>query len=160
MAGGKSGFCTECGNRIIGSPHKLNGKAYCGDCYIKVAQAAKTQDAAVSEVYSYIQGLFGVQDIPFSLQSAITRQIEEGHSPSGVRFTIYYYYEVLGNEPNDITKVSWVIRDMYEEARSYVEEMRKLGEINKDVPIHEPVTIEVSRPESKRRILKRWNTEG
>ena len=158
--GAKGGFCSECGCRIVGNPHKLNGKSYCGDCYLKVAKAAKSQDAAVSEVYAYILKLFGAREIPFSLQSAISRQLEEGHSPSGVRFTIYYYYEVLGNEPNDITKVSWVIRDMYEEARSYVEEMRELGEINKDVPIREPQTIEVARPVSKRRIIKRWKTEG
>ena len=91
------------------------------------------------QLYRYIKQLFGVSEIPQEVVASITREAAKGKKYRGLRLTLHYYYEVLENQPNDITVVSYVIRDQYENARKYQEESRKIQEINQQVDLsHTP----------------------
>ena len=74
----------------------------------------------------------------------------------GIEGTIYYYFEVLGHEPNNIYLLGKVIRDEYEHARTYMEERKRIMEANKDVEIDvPPVTYKIDRPKGNRKIKYR-----
>lgn len=84
-------------------------------------------------LYRYIKQLFSVTEVPQEVVASITREAAKGKKYRGLRLTLHYYYEILENQPNDITYVPFVIRDQYENARKYEEESRKIQEINQQV---------------------------
>lgn len=161
MAAGKSGtFCQECGKKIVGQPHKCGSKMVCGSCYVKYQDSLLKEESKKKELYDYLKKLFGVVDCPDAVINALARFFESGKKTEGMRFTIYYYYEIMGNPPDRINEVPWVIRDYYDEAKAYIESMKKLGEENQTVSIAtEPEIVKIAKPTSRKRLVKKRLTE-
>lgn len=164
MASTRSGFCTKCGKKIIGQQYKLNDKLLCAECNAAEMEALRKLESEKSSLYEYLKKLFGREACPEPVQKSVDRAVRDGKTVAGIRFTVYYYYEVLANPPQNIMEVQWIIHDYYEEAKAYASDMRRLGEYNKDVQImHDPQTIKIKMPtRNKRRYRGRLNvtTEG
>lgn len=152
MASGKSGFCTKCGKKIIGQQFKLGDKVLCASCYAAEMEALQKLESDKASLYAYLKKLFGKDFCPEPVMKSVDLAIRDGKTVAGIRFTVYYYYEILANPRQNMREVQWIIRDYYEEARSYVSDMRKLGEYNKGVNInHEPQKIKIKMPERNKK---------
>jgi len=152
MASGKSGFCSKCGKKIIGQQFKLGDKLLCAACNAAEMEALQKLESEKVSLYAYLKKLFGEEYCPEPVLKSVDRAIRDGKTIAGIRFTVYYYYEVLANPPQDMKEVQWIIHDYYEEARSYVADMRKLGEYNKGINIeHTPKKIKIKMPERNKK---------
>lgn len=160
----KSGFCSKCGKKIIGQQFKLNDKLLCAECNAAEMEALRKLESEKASLYEYLKRLFGRETCPEPVLKSVDRAVRDGKTVAGLRFTVYYYYEVLANPPQNMGEVQWIIHDYYEEAKSYASDMRRLGEYNRDVPItHDPQTIKIRMPlRNKKRYRGRLNvtTEG
>ena len=159
--GGKAGFCSKCGKRIVGASHLLGGHPFCGDCYLAEMRAAEARQKELASFYDYVKSLFGKAECPDHVRNAVERFVKDGDKTvASVRHTVYYYYEVLGNKAERINEVPWVLRDYYDEARDCADRMLALGEQNKSVNVvREPTIIKIKKPESRRRLRRRIQTE-
>jgi hypothetical protein len=158
--GSKGGTCAKCGKKIIGASHKIGDKIFCGDCYLSEMQFLREQEKAKVSFFEYLKNLFGRTSCPDPVRSAVDWALKNGKKLAGIRYTIYYYYEVLGNVPENISEVQWIIRDYYEEAKAYAEQMRRLSEHNKGVSvIKTPMQVKIKRPTSQKRLSKKMLTE-
>lgn len=157
----KAGYCTQCGKKIIGAVHKIKDAPYCGDCYPKAMQSLADLEERKKELYNYIKDLFGKVNCPEPVVSAIERSITSGKTLTGIRFTIYYYYQILANVAENINEVPWIIRDYYDEARDYAASMKKLGEENRKVNIEKtPSEVKIKKPSRTMRLRRKLiNTE-
>lgn len=156
----KSGICAECGSKIVGAPFRLNGKLLCGSCYKKELQARAEEEQSKKELRDYIKTLFGVESCPAFVANALERMQSEGKKLSGIRYTIYYYYEIMGNPAinTKVGEVPWIVRDYYEEARDYVNKMAELAKQNELVDIKtEPIRIKIKQPSRRKRVYRRWD---
>ena len=154
--GQKAAYCSRCGKKIIGTAHKLNDSFYCGDCYQNEMQSLASLEKEKKELYDYIKGLFGKSSCPESVTNAIERSLASGRKIAGIRFTIYYYYQVLANSAENINEVPWIIRDYYDEARDYAVGMRRLGEENRKVVIDKtPSEIKIKKPSRQHRLRRK-----
>ena len=148
--------CAKCGQRIIGNGSRYRGKIYCNSCYdqLMAEEAAFEQDK--KELFAYIKELFGEQECPGEVISTVEYALRNGKKIRGIRATLYYYYELMANEPNNIYTVSRVIKEQYDNARVYIEEQNRIMEENKKVDLNvPPVVVTISRPRSKKQIKYR-----
>ena len=154
----KGGICTECGSKIIGVPYKINGKNLCGACYKKELRALAEEERQQKELRDYIASLFGVKSCPDSVANALNRMLGEGKKLSGIRYTIYYYYEIMGNPAIKLLEVPWTVRDYYEEAREYAKSMAELAKANQKIEIKtDPIRVKIKRPTRRKRVYRRWD---
>lgn len=148
--------CARCGHKIIGNGSRHLGKLYCNACYDQIIAELNELEKAKEHLFQYIKKLFGEVDLPSDIISIIEYNLKNGKKPRGIEGTIYYYFEVLGHEPNNIYLLGKVIRDEYEHARTYMEERKRIMEANKDVEIDvPPVIYKIERPKGKRKIKYR-----
>ena len=156
----KAGYCSRCGKKLIGTPHKINDAPYCGDCYQIEMQSLAALEKEKKELYDYIKELFGKTVCPDPVMSAVDRALASGRKVPGIRFTIYYYYLILANTAENINEVPWIIRDYYDEARDYAMRMKELGEENKKVTIQKtPSEITIKKPARRTRLRRRISME-
>lgn len=156
----KSGICASCGRKIVGSPFRLNGKTFCGACYQKEMQALAEEERKKKELRDYISTLFGIASCPSFVANALDRMLGEGKKLSGIRYTIYYYYEIMGNPVvgTKVGEVPWVVRDYYEEARDYAKRMNELAKENALVELKtEPVKVKIKPPARRKRVYRHWD---
>ena len=143
---GKGGHCASCKKPLHGLlvyPHE--GKNYCFDCYQEIQNKLLQEINKKQEIYSYIKEIFGVQDIPSSVVDYIDKSIKnDNRSLNGIHYTIYYYYQVLKNIP-DISFLTWVLKEKYEDARKYLEEQKAIREKNSNIEINNvpPINIKM-----------------
>ena len=132
----------------------------CGDCYFKEVESLQKQEKEKVAFYEYLKKLFGKTSCPEPVKNAVDWALRDGKSLTGIRFTVYYYYEVLANSPENISEVQWIIRDYYEEAKSYAQEMNELGEYNRSVNIvRTPTQLKIKKPSSQKRLRRKIITE-
>lgn len=158
--GSKAGYCARCGKKIVGTPHKINDAFYCGDCYQNEMQSLAALESEKKALYDYIKELFGKTSCPEPITNAVERSLSSGKKIAGIRFTIYYYYQILANVAENINEVPWIIRDYYDEARDYAMRMRQLGESNRKVKIEKvPSQIKIRQPSRRHRLRRKITTE-
>lgn len=159
----KSSICACCGTKIIGVPFRLDGKLLCGACYRDKLQAHAEEERSKRELRDYIATLFGVEVCPDFVANSLDRMLAEGKKLPGIRYTIYYHYEILGN-PTSKTKIGevpWVVRDFYEEARDYAKKMNDLAKENAQVTIKtEPVRVHINKPARRKRVYRHWDDDA
>lgn len=157
----KAGYCARCGKKIIGAVHKVQDASYCGGCYPIVMQSLADLEKGKKDLYAYIKDLFGKAACPDPVVNAIERALSSGKTLTGIRFTVYYYYQVLANTAENINEVPWIIRDYYDEARDYAASMKRLGEENKKVNIEKtPSEVKIKKPSRRLRLRRKLiNTE-
>lgn len=157
--GQKAGYCSRCGKKIVGASHKIKDASYCGGCYQIEMQSLADAEKGKKELYAYIRDLFGKSVCPEPVVLAIERALASGKTLTGIKFTIYYYYQVLANTAENINEVPWTIRDYYDEARDYAVSMKKLGEENKKVEINNiPSEIKIKKPTRHVRLRRKLIT--
>ena len=123
-------------------------------------QSLAALEKAKKELYDYIKDLFGKTSCPDPVLNAVERAIDSGKTVTGVRYTIYYYYQILANCADNINEVPWIIRDYYDEAREYAASLKRLGEINGKVKIEKvPSEIKIKPPSRHMRLKRRIITE-
>lgn len=133
--------CAKCGCKIVGLEYSHNGKKVCFSCHEKIIEEAEKQEQEKAAVFSYLEHLFGVGEIPSEVISGIAREVTSGKTLKGIRSTIRYYYEIEGNTPSNILQVPFVIRDHYDRAREYVRKMQQLKKINEGININVPPRV-------------------
>ena len=125
-------------------------------------QSLKALEKSKTELYDYFKALFGKVSCPDPVKNAIDRSLSNGMKLPGIRFTVYYYYEIKGNVPENINELPWVIRDYYDEARDYAASMKKLGDENRKVSIDTtPSVVKIKKPARKKKLAKKisWEEE-
>ena len=148
--------CAKCGHRIIGNGSRHLGKTYCNACYDQIINELAELEKAKEHLYNYIKKLFGEAELPSDVISIIDYNLKNGKKPKGIEGTLYYYYEVLGHEPNNLYFIGKVIKEEYAHARDYMEERKRIMDANKEVDINvPPVTCTIERPKNKVKIKYR-----
>ena len=145
-------ICAKCGQKIVvGNGNRHKGKIYCNGCYDLVIQEELTQELAKEELYNYIKELFGKAECPSEIVYAIEQALGFGRKIKGIKATIYYYYEIAGNEANNIYLVPKVIREQYENAKIYIEKVQTTMEANKNTEINPPpICVRMTQPSRKK----------
>lgn len=134
-----SNVCNSCGAKITGLKYTYNGKVYCYTCYQSIQEELLKAEQDKQELYNYIKQLFVIAEIPEDVVVGIDRELANGKKLKGIKNTLWYYYEVEAHICSNVSNVTYVIRDQYENARNYVREINKLKEINKNIDIDVPV---------------------
>ncbi len=130
----KGGRCSCCGKPLgkASLRYSVGGGIYCYDCFQKVSEQAREQEEKQQQLYSYIKDLFHVKEIPENVISAIERLVGKGKTFNGIKKTLYYYYQISGNGPTDITRFRYVTEEYYESAKKYFIKRAEINKINKD----------------------------
>lgn len=137
--------CATCGQVITGKGRVFNTKTYCASCYQKVLQEQEALAEEKRELCLYIRKVFAINQVPNETMYAIDKFYKEGKKYKGMRATLYYYFEILGNDGINIILFSRIINEQYENARSYLERVSKIKKMNAEVELtDEVVTYKIS----------------
>ncbi|MCF0115482.1 MAG: hypothetical protein HUJ56_09025 [Erysipelotrichaceae bacterium] len=132
----------------MGNGHKCAGKPYCRHCYEELLEEIRIEEEAKEQVYQYIRDLFVRDECPPDVVRAIDNALKNNKTLSGIRGTLYYYYERMGNSTSNIHTVTRVIEDEYENARKYFARQREIKKLNEEVSLDiEPITIRMQAPQ-------------
>lgn len=156
MAG--SVVCAQCGQRIIGVGNRAYGKVYCNSCYESLMAEAQKNEIAKHELGDYICKLFSILECPPSAFYSIDMAVRDGRKISGIKGTLYYYYEILGHpaDKDNIGMLGFIIKTEYENASRYFSKQKEIrkknAEVNLDLP---PVTvkIDVNRETKQKKVM-------
>lgn len=142
------GICHKCRQPILNWPYTLRGEQYCYECFMQQQSELEEEEAARQVLYSTIKRIFCVSEVPQDVITAIDRELKNGRKISGLEATIRYYYEIMGHPVTSVSNVGFVLRDQYDNARRYAEEVAQIMERNQDVDLSaQSVTVRVT-PES------------
>lgn len=149
-------YCAKCGQRLIGNGHRHLSKNYCDSCYEKVMQELEALELEKDRLYGYIKELFGCVECPAEVIYTIENAIKYGKKVSGIRATLWYYYEIEGHSTDNILLVNKVIKEQYDNARKYIENTKSIKTQNEKIDLNvEPVTIQLqSNVNKKKKTLK------
>jgi len=154
---GNSFVCSQCGKRIWGNKFQYENQSLCLHCYEALIKKENTQqEGSRDDLYNYIQGLFH-QECPPEVSVAIEKWIKKGKKYTGIKYTLYYFYEILGNKPDSITLINWIIETQYDLARQHIADRNELKNINSQVQINIPPTIIKLHPNKKKNIHRNIN---
>lgn len=152
-------ICKGCGRRVEGVQYTLDGKALCYDCFQKRDAEKRRAEAEKKELYDYVARLFDIKELPQSAIDRLDRLIKDGKKPKAMKATLYYHYAIMGNSPKDPDEAFYAIKDDYDRARKYVEEMRELKKKNDEVKLtSRQITVKIdpdSLPPSSRKREKK-----
>lgn len=130
--------CCKCGNSIIGSLRKYQGKIYCEHCYEVVMEEAQRFEEEKQKLINFIKDLFSVRECPEVVLYALDRALKDGKKLSGIKGTLIYYYNIKGNAADNITYVGMVIQREYNNAAKYYEDSKRIRAINDQIDINVP----------------------
>lgn len=142
------GICSCCGNRITSVKYNLNGKTLCYSCYYKAGQQTESLEQQLQPLYDYIKEIFGLADLPAVVVSQIKAEINGGKKISGIMATLKYHYTIMGAHVGSVEYIKYIIRDQYENAKAYYEQMKKLKQQNAQVDLNVPPVVVKVTPES------------
>lgn len=130
------GVCSEC-KRILGTSLKYShqGRVFCFDCFQKVQAQLLEDEKKRQELYDYIKKIFNISSISADILSSIDHLIKDGKKLSGIKATLYYYYEIMGSS-TPLSSLYFVIRDHYDEAHDYFVKQHQVAEANAQVKIN------------------------
>ena len=144
--------CAHCGQVIIGNGRPSRGKTYCVACYDKIVKEQEAMAVEKQDLCTYMKKVFGVSEITTEVMYTIDRLVREGKKLRGMKATLYYYFEVLGNDGVSIMLLYKIINEQYDNARIYLDKMRKLKEHNDRIDITaETITYVISDKEKHKR---------
>ena len=141
--------CSSCGQVITGKGRIFNTKTYCASCYQKVLQEQEALAEEKRELCLYIRKMFGINQVPNETMYAIDKFFKEGKKYKGMQATLYYYFEILGNDGVNIMMFSRIINEQYENARNYLERVNKIKRLNADREISDEVVTYVISDKNK-----------
>ena len=157
MAGLK---CACCGQNLAPTVKRvLDEQSLCPSCYRKALESKKASERDFEDLLEYIKCLFDVTDVPPDwIEQIQMYKVKEKRTFFGMRGTLYYYYEILGNTP-DPERGLWAIRYHYENASRYFKEQAELSKRNEAVDLT-PIrrTIIMTSPQNETRKPK-YNIE-
>ncbi len=133
--------CSQCGNSIIGSVRKYQGKIYCEHCYEVVMAEAQRFEEEKQKLINFIKDLFSVQECPEVVLYALDRALKDGKKLSGIKGTLVYYYQEQGNAPDNISLVGNVIQKHYDKAAEYFKKKKEQRAINEKIDINVPPVV-------------------
>ena len=143
----KISFCHYCGERIFGPVLSVDGNPCCLSCFDKAKAESDKNAEKIKDLTSYVRSLFSADHCSQSTMSAIKKAMGEGRKPLGIKATLQYYYIVKGNPRGKMEDIWWIVRDYYDEAKSYAIEQEKqrkrIAAMGKD-PV---VVYEINAPE-------------
>ena len=143
--------CPRCQQVIIGSGHLYNGKLYCDQCYLEIIQEVEKQESEKRDLYDFIKDLFMIEQIPESWIATIDHLLVSGKTIAGIKMTLSYYYNILGNTPNTAYGLS-IVKNYYEETRQYALKQQEIMQQNlQHEEKNETVTVKINRPVSQKR---------
>lgn len=151
--------CARCNTTVATEAKKvLDGQTLCPSCYRKAIEEAKLAERELEELLEYVKELFGVTELPLDWPEQIKAFKKDKKTYFGMRATLYYAYEVLGNTP-DPERGLWAIRYYYDKAANYFAEQKELQQRNSSVDLT-PIrrTVIMSPPENTTRKPK-YNIE-
>lgn len=151
--------CSRCGTAVVATSKKvLDGQTLCPSCYRKAIEEVKLAEQELEELLEYARELFGITEIPPDWLEQIKAYRKDKKTYFGMRATLYYYYEVVGNRA-DPDKGLWAIRNYYDTASRYFAEQKELRQSNTQVDLT-PIkrTVIMSPPENPTRKPK-YNIE-
>lgn len=144
--------CAHCGQVLIGNGRPSKGKVYCPSCFDKLVKEQEVFEAEKQDLCIYLRKLFGLTEVPAEVVHAIDRLYRDGRKLKGMKATIYYYYEILGNDTYNVMLFSKIITEQYDNARMYLEKVRKIQQHNAEVDIKvPPMTYTISDKHKNKR---------
>lgn len=146
--------CAQCGQRIIGVGKKAYGKVYCESCYEALMNNIQKNESAKKELTDYICKLFVSRDCPEDVIYAIDTSIRDGKKISGIKGTIYYYFEIMGHQADlsTIHTINFVIKTEYENARKYFMKQQEIKRKNAEVDLNlPPVIIKINTEQGRKK---------
>lgn len=149
-------YCARCNQRLIGNGHRYLSKNYCDACYEKEMTELEALEIEKERLYGYIKELFGCTECPAEVVYNIENYIKYGKKVSGIRATIYYYYEIQGHPADNILFLNKIIREQYDNARKYYEMAKTIKKQNDQTDLNvEPVVVQLqSNVNKKKRSIK------
>ena len=131
--------CSRCKKKILnGLSYTYRGQAFCYDCYQEKQKELLAAEDEQQVLYNYIKQLFSVSELPNDVLTGINKEVAKGKKYKGMRLTLHYYYEVMENARGSIDVVPYVIRDQYDNARQYEEEVARVRKINEEIDLSNP----------------------
>ncbi len=155
------GYCNECKRELINSSdYKFyKGKKLCLNCYEIKTSLNKQSDAKRKKLEKYICNLMKFDELPIGYSQQIDKFIKEYRfTPTGIEASLYYFYELLENDINNDVYLGIVPR-VYEEAKNYFKEIKKIEQINSSFEQKEEVErVKIQKPNGS--IPLKSSTEG
>ena len=152
-------YCAKCGQRLIGNGHRFLSKNYCDSCYEKEMVELEALEAEKDRLYGYIKELFGISECPSEVIYAIENNIKYGKKVSGIRATLWYYYEIQGHT-TDISFLNKIIKEQYDNARKYIESARQIKKQNDQTNLNvEPITVKLHSNINKKKRSAKYKME-
>lgn len=59
----------------------------------------------------------------------------DGRKLKGIKATLYYYFEILGNDTVNVVLLSKIVNEHYEAAKAYLEKAKRIQEYNAKIDI-------------------------
>lgn len=146
--------CNRCGQRIVGVKHKYEGKEYCDQCYSALMQELQELEKQKADLYAYIADLFNLTACPDYVIYGVDKALKAGKKVSGIRATIWYYYQINGRIPNNPGEIITVINTEYDNARRYVASVKEVNKKNAEVDLKN-IPVNTVKIVSNRKI-KKW----
>ncbi len=136
--------CIRCGQRIVGAKHVYGGKAYCEACYKALMDELAKTESQKADLYKYICNLFGKQECPEVVVYGVDKLLASGYKISGIKATVWWWYEIEGHSPDNINFIIKVVTEQYKNAREYVIKQKEINAANDQIDLHNVPTQHIT----------------
>ena len=129
----------------------------------RCAGADDTQRKDKEELYTYIKHLFDVSEVPRKIILQINKMMRENenYTYSGIFKSLYYFYEVKGNNLEKANGGINIVPYIYEEARDYYYRIWDANQRNKakilDQYRPQEIIIKIPPPEKRKYEKKKFS---
>lgn len=137
---------------------KVKRRYYHKECYEKIEKDLKEKDL----LEEYIKELFKIEELSLLMKRQINEYHEEKkYSYSGIRKTLYYFFEVKHNDIGK-SKGIGIVPYVYDEAYNYFYSLAEIKEkvesapsdLCTESPIEVTIDLSISKPMKKRKEIK------
>lgn len=95
-------------------------------------QKINKEEQDLQELEALIKEIYGYDKLPVLVQKQIQRyRIEKNYSYSAIKNTLYYFYKIRGNSPEQSKGGIGIVEYVIDEAKKYYQAMANLKEVNK-----------------------------
>ena len=151
--------CGKCGNRIITSVRKYQGKLYCEHCYEQLMEEAQRLEEEKQKLILFIKEMFSITECPDVVLYAIERALKDGKKLSGIKGTLIYYYNIEGHATDNVGTIGTVIQREYANAASYFEKVKEIRATNEHIDINVPPVTVVVPSSAKKKYKAKYRME-
>ncbi len=152
--------CLYCGETFDANVEpfvKPNARRYAHKSCAEEVEKNKTKEQRdLEELETYIKKLFKISNISPKIKNQIKKYHEEyNYTYSGIRKTLYYFFEVRGNSLEKANGGIGIVPHKYDEAFRYWQALFEIKESNKDIETNYILpTIEIHITSPKREPMK------